>query len=145
MTKLTGSGSYPIVSGIDPRIQIRIRIHTKMSWIRNTAFHVSRGTLSMCPGTLSMCPGTLSMCPGTLSMCPGTLFIYPGTLSMCPGTLFPCVQVRFPCVQVHFPCVQVRFPSFVFPQRSETFLPCFESRRSMEYRCFSLIHSHWVC
>ncbi len=27
----------PLVRGMDPRIQIRIRIHTKMSWIRNTA------------------------------------------------------------------------------------------------------------
>jgi len=26
-----------LVRGMDPRIQIRIRIHTKMSWIRNTA------------------------------------------------------------------------------------------------------------
>ncbi len=47
MTKITGSGSRillqdpdpnpdPLVRGMDPRIQIRIRIHTKMSWIRNT-------------------------------------------------------------------------------------------------------------
>ncbi len=27
----------PIVRGMDPRIQIRIRIHTKMSWIRKTS------------------------------------------------------------------------------------------------------------
>ncbi len=27
----------PLVRGMDPRILIRIRIHTKMSWIRNTA------------------------------------------------------------------------------------------------------------
>ena len=27
----------PLVRGMDPRIQIRIRIHPKMSWIRNTA------------------------------------------------------------------------------------------------------------
>ena len=27
----------PLVRGMDPRIQIRIRIHTKMSWIRNTS------------------------------------------------------------------------------------------------------------
>ncbi len=27
----------PLVRGMDPLIQIRIRIHTKMSWIRNTA------------------------------------------------------------------------------------------------------------
>jgi hypothetical protein len=26
-----------MVRGMDPRIQIRIRIHTKMSWIRNPA------------------------------------------------------------------------------------------------------------
>jgi hypothetical protein len=26
-----------LVEGMDPRIQIRIRIHTKVSWIRNTA------------------------------------------------------------------------------------------------------------
>jgi hypothetical protein len=41
MTKIAGSGSVPdpdpFVRGMDPRIQIRIRIHTKMSWIRNTA------------------------------------------------------------------------------------------------------------
>jgi hypothetical protein len=30
--------SDPLVRGIDPRIQIRIRIHTKMSWIRNTVW-----------------------------------------------------------------------------------------------------------
>ena len=37
MTKITGCGSDPdpLVRGIDPRI--RIRIHPKMSWIRNTA------------------------------------------------------------------------------------------------------------
>ncbi len=28
----------PLVRGMDPRIQIRIRIHTKMSWIRNNDF-----------------------------------------------------------------------------------------------------------
>jgi hypothetical protein len=28
----------PLVRGMDPWIQIRIRIHPKMSWIRNTAF-----------------------------------------------------------------------------------------------------------
>jgi hypothetical protein len=27
----------PSVTGMDPRIQIRIRIHPKISWIRNTA------------------------------------------------------------------------------------------------------------
>jgi hypothetical protein len=27
----------PLVRGMDPRIQIQIRIHTKMPWIRNTA------------------------------------------------------------------------------------------------------------
>jgi hypothetical protein len=27
----------PLVRGMDPRIRIRIRIHSKMSWIRNTA------------------------------------------------------------------------------------------------------------
>jgi hypothetical protein len=37
MTKIEGSG--PLVRGIDPRI--RIRIHIKMSWMRNTAL---RGT-----------------------------------------------------------------------------------------------------
>jgi hypothetical protein len=26
----------PLVRGMDPRIRIQIRIHTKMSWIRNT-------------------------------------------------------------------------------------------------------------
>jgi hypothetical protein len=36
MTKIAGSGPDPIVRGMDPRIQIRIRIHPKMSWIRNT-------------------------------------------------------------------------------------------------------------
>jgi hypothetical protein len=39
MTKIGGSGSDPdpdpLVRGMDPRI--RIRIHPKMSWIRNTA------------------------------------------------------------------------------------------------------------
>jgi hypothetical protein len=44
MTKIAGSGSRiriqdpdpdPLVRGMDPRI--RIRIHPKMSWIRNTA------------------------------------------------------------------------------------------------------------
>jgi hypothetical protein len=29
----------PLVRGMDPRILIRIRIHPKMSWIRNTAFN----------------------------------------------------------------------------------------------------------
>ncbi len=33
-----GSASGSIVRGMDTRIQIRIRIHTKMSWTRNTAF-----------------------------------------------------------------------------------------------------------
>jgi hypothetical protein len=28
----------PLVRDVDPRIQIRLRIHPKMSWIRNTAF-----------------------------------------------------------------------------------------------------------
>jgi hypothetical protein len=28
----------PLVRGMDPRIRIRIRIHPKLSWIRNTAF-----------------------------------------------------------------------------------------------------------
>jgi hypothetical protein len=28
----------PLVRGIDPPIRIRIRIHTKMSWIRNTTY-----------------------------------------------------------------------------------------------------------
>ncbi len=28
----------PLVRGMAPRIQIRIRIHPKMSWIRNTDF-----------------------------------------------------------------------------------------------------------
>jgi hypothetical protein len=32
----------PFVSGMDPRIHIRIRIHTKMSWIRNTGFQLFR-------------------------------------------------------------------------------------------------------
>jgi hypothetical protein len=44
MMKTAGSGSKygpdlnpdPLVRGMDP--QIRIRIHTKMSWIRNTDF-----------------------------------------------------------------------------------------------------------
>jgi hypothetical protein len=38
MMKIAGSGSAdpdPLVRGIDPRI--RIQIHIKMSWIRNTA------------------------------------------------------------------------------------------------------------
>jgi len=32
-----GKFNDEIVRGMDPRIQIRIRIHPKMSWIRNTA------------------------------------------------------------------------------------------------------------
>ncbi len=28
----------PLVRGMDPRIRIKIRIHPKISWIRNTAF-----------------------------------------------------------------------------------------------------------
>jgi hypothetical protein len=35
----TESGSGPLVKCMDPRKQIRIRNHTKMSWIRNTAYH----------------------------------------------------------------------------------------------------------
>jgi hypothetical protein len=31
-----------LVRGMDPRIQIRIRIHPKMSWIRNTAKKVRK-------------------------------------------------------------------------------------------------------
>jgi hypothetical protein len=41
MTKVAGSGSGSIsqrYGSADLRIQIRIRIHPKMSWIRNTAF-----------------------------------------------------------------------------------------------------------
>ncbi len=38
MTKIAGSGSITVVRGMDPGIQIRIRIHTKMSWIRNTVY-----------------------------------------------------------------------------------------------------------
>jgi hypothetical protein len=30
----------PLVRGMDPRIQSRIRIHTKMSWIRNTGIYI---------------------------------------------------------------------------------------------------------
>ncbi len=33
---------FIIVRGLDPRIQIRIRIHTKMSWIRNTGCNHSK-------------------------------------------------------------------------------------------------------
>jgi hypothetical protein len=32
----------PLVRGMDPRIQIRIRIHPKISWIRNTAIQYTR-------------------------------------------------------------------------------------------------------
>jgi hypothetical protein len=48
MTKIAGSGSRiqdpdpepdPLVRGMDPRI--RIRIHPKISWIRNTGFNLS--------------------------------------------------------------------------------------------------------
>jgi hypothetical protein len=48
MTKIAGSGSRiriqdpdpdPLVRGMDPRIWIRI--HPKMSWIRNTVNHLS--------------------------------------------------------------------------------------------------------
>ncbi len=35
MTKIAGSDPDPLVRGMDPRI----RIHTKMSWIRNAAFN----------------------------------------------------------------------------------------------------------
>jgi hypothetical protein len=41
MTKIAGSGPDlnpdpdPLVKGMDPRIRIRIWIHTKMSWNRN--------------------------------------------------------------------------------------------------------------
>ncbi len=46
MTKVAGSGSAfgsgSTGQSIDPRIQIRIRIHTKMSWIRNTALMESQ-------------------------------------------------------------------------------------------------------
>jgi hypothetical protein len=38
MTKMAGSGSISQRHGSAPRAQIRIRIHTKMSWIRNTGF-----------------------------------------------------------------------------------------------------------
>jgi hypothetical protein len=31
----------PLVRGMDPRIRIRIRIHPKMSWIRNIAKNIS--------------------------------------------------------------------------------------------------------
>jgi hypothetical protein len=45
MTKIAGSGSGSrSISCMDPRIQIQIQIHTKMSWIRNTA---TEGTLLM--------------------------------------------------------------------------------------------------
>jgi hypothetical protein len=30
-----------LVRGMDPRVQIRIRIHTKMAWIRNTGPNLS--------------------------------------------------------------------------------------------------------
>jgi hypothetical protein len=33
--------SDPLVRGMDPRIQPRIRIHPKMSWIRNTGCHIT--------------------------------------------------------------------------------------------------------
>jgi hypothetical protein len=39
MLKIEGSGSG-LVRGMDPRI--RIRIHTKMSWIRNTAIQCNK-------------------------------------------------------------------------------------------------------
>jgi hypothetical protein len=42
MMKIEGSGPDPnpdpLVRGMDPRIQIRIRIHTTMLWIRNTGY-----------------------------------------------------------------------------------------------------------
>jgi hypothetical protein len=45
----------PLVRGMDPRIQIRIRIHTKMSWIRNTVtlyiqYILDRGVPRILPG-----------------------------------------------------------------------------------------------
>ncbi len=46
MTKIAGSASAsesgPFVRGMDPRIRIRFRIHTKMSWIRNTGIYPVR-------------------------------------------------------------------------------------------------------
>jgi hypothetical protein len=40
---ITGSGSESgsLVIGMDPRFGIRIRIHSKMSWIRNTGLLIS--------------------------------------------------------------------------------------------------------
>ncbi len=37
----------PLVWGMDPRIRIRNRIHTKMSWIRNTVWNKSKEFLSI--------------------------------------------------------------------------------------------------
>jgi hypothetical protein len=40
----------PVVRGLDPRIRIRIRIHIKMSWIRNTSSRVNQQVRSSeCP------------------------------------------------------------------------------------------------
>jgi hypothetical protein len=36
MTTIVGSGSESVSRDMDPRIQIRIGIHTKMPWIRKT-------------------------------------------------------------------------------------------------------------
>jgi hypothetical protein len=37
----------PLVRGMDPRIQIRTRIHTKMSWIRYTGLNYNRRQFSL--------------------------------------------------------------------------------------------------
>jgi hypothetical protein len=36
----TDPNADPLVRGMDLRIQIRIRIHTKMSWIRNNGYFI---------------------------------------------------------------------------------------------------------
>jgi hypothetical protein len=43
--------SDPLGKGMDPRIQIRIRIHIKIPWIRNTGSNPAKTTLHGSPGS----------------------------------------------------------------------------------------------
>ncbi len=70
VTKIAGSGDPnpdPLVRGMDPRI----RIHTKMSWIRNTS---SRGSNSATSGSLSLWTArgrSATPAPSTSALRPG--------------------------------------------------------------------------
>ncbi len=44
----------PLVRGMDPRIRIRIRIHPKMSWIRNTALNKNKWQIAKKSATHSL-------------------------------------------------------------------------------------------